>query len=392
MTDQDNDFSLNDPSRGAMDVKTDNNRGPSGTEEQSPSAGHRDGEIPYGVPEPENVSARPITAHEKRKYQEEDLENDQKRLERLSSQVLKDLHGFQLPAWLKQICTWGLTAISVVLILLLVGQVTNFLSQFNALPTWSQWIVGSLLSVVGIIIVVLVFKLVLLTLKLKKNEQINFAVIKALSEREALRGLAHAKQLEAVSRLKKHLRDFPVDKEDTFTALGVNRNSFYELTKTRKRLLNPAEEQSPDKWLDSYRAGFQLELDETAVNVYKSYAKKVALKTAISPLPILDTAIVLALSLSMVRDLMTLYNLKVGTVSAGYILFHAIGQAYIAGEIQELTESFADSLNDLVVDHMGQVASTVTKVVGAKAGEGVANGLMMYRLGRATTKLLQPTC
>jgi uncharacterized membrane protein YcjF (UPF0283 family) len=41
---------------------------------------------------------------------------------------------------------------------------------------------------------------------------------------------------------------------------------------------------------------------------------------------------------------------------------------------------------------MGQVATTVTKVVGAKAGEGVANGLMMYRLGRATTRLLQPTC
>ena len=392
MTDQDNNFSLNDPSPGALKAKADNSKGHSGTEPQSPPAAHREGEIPYGIPEPEHVSARPITAQEKRRYQEEDLENDQKRLERLSSQVLNDLHGFQLPAWLKQVCTWGLTAISVVLILLLVGQVTNFLSRFNALPTWSQWVVGALLAVVGVIIVVLVFKLFLLSVKLKKNEQINFAVIKALSEREALRGLAHARQLEAVTRLKKNLQGFPVDKEEAFMALGMNRNSFYELTKTRKRLLDPAENLSPDKWLDAFRAGFQLALDETAVNVYKSYAKKVALKTAISPLPILDTAIVLALSLSMVRDLMTLYNLKLGTMSAGYILFHAIGQAYIAGEIQELTESFADSLNDLVVDHMGQVATTVSKVVGAKAGEGVANGLMMYRLGRATTRLLQPTC
>lgn len=392
MTDQNNDLSLNDPSREAANIKPENSQDHSGAAAQNTVKGHRDGEIPYGVPEPENVSARSTTAQERRRYQLEDFENDQKRLERLSSQVLKDLHGFQLPAWLKQVCIWGLTATSVVLLLLLIGQITNFLSQYNALPTWSQWIVGSLLSLVGIIIVFLVFKLFLLTVKLKKNEQINFAVIEALNEREALRGLAQAKQLEAVNRLKKNLHDFPADKEDTFIALGMNRNTFYGLTKTRKRLLNPAEGYSPDKWLDSFRAGFQLGLDETAVSIYKSYAKKVALKTAISPLAVLDTAIVLALSLSMVRDLMTLYNLKLGAVSSGYILFRAIGQAYIAGEIQELTESFADSLNDLIVDHMGPVATKVTKVVGTKAGEGVANGLMMYRLGRATTKLLQPTC
>ena len=92
-----------------------------------------------------------------------------------------------------------------------------------------------------------------------------------------------------------------------------------------------------------------------------------------SPLPMLDTTIVLTLYLSMVRDMMTIYNLKVGTVGAGYILFHAISQAYIAGELQDLMESFADSLNDVIVDHVGQVATTITKVVGAKAGEGVAN-------------------
>ncbi|NCP01847.1 MAG: DUF697 domain-containing protein [Deltaproteobacteria bacterium] len=94
----------------------------------------------------------------------------------------------------------------------------------------------------------------------------------------------------------------------------------------------------------------------------------------------------------MVRDMMTLYNLRVSNLGTGFILFHAISQAYIAGELQDLTESFAESLNDLVVSHFGQVGSKIAKVVGSKAVEGVANGLMMYRLGRATTKLLQPTC
>lgn len=392
MTDQQNDFSLNDPSRGHKGIKADTQKGRSGPEEQVSSTGHRDGEITYGVPEPANVAFRPMAEHEKSRYKKEDLEADKKRLERLSSQVIKDLNGFQLPSWLKQTCIWGLTALAAVLILLLIGQVTTFLAQFNELHLWSQWVVGSLLSVIAIVIVFLVFKIFMLSLKLKKNDQINFKVIEALSEREALRELAHGKRLEAVDKLKKNLKDFPITKEDTFIELGMDRNSFHELTQTRKKLLNPSEELSPDKWLDLYRTGFQVALDETAVSLYKSYAKKTALKTAISPLPMLDTAIVLTLSLSMVRDMMTLYNLKVGAVSAGYILVHAISQAYIAGELQDLSDSFAESLNDVVAGHVGQVASKITTVIGAKAGEGVANGLMMYRLGRSTTKLLQPTC
>ena len=38
------------------------------------------------------------------------------------------------------------------------------------------------------------------------------------------------------------------------------------------------------------------------------------------------------------------------------------------------------------------VAGTVAKMVGSKVAEGTVNGLMIYRLGKATSKLLQPSC
>ncbi len=390
------DISLNDPSREAAGVKTqtDDKSDPEKQrkpEEQRKPEGHRQGEIPFGVPEPKDVTARPMSNREKEKYRREDFAAEQKRLERLSAQLFKELKGFQLPSWLKRTCIWGLLAVAAVLILLLVGQVTTFLSQLKTLPLWSQWLVGALLSLVALIVLVLVIKILLLSLKLKRNEQINFAVIEALSKREELRNLAYARRVEAVDKLKDYLKSFPVQKEEAFLEIGMTRDHFASLARAHKKLLDGSQPLSSDKWLDLYRAGFQLALDETAANIHKSYARRVALKTAISPLPMLDTVIVLGLSLAMVKDMMTLYNLKFGTVAAAYVLVHAIGQAYIAGELQDISESFVDSLNDTVADHVGQVASTITTAIGSKTGEGVANGIMMFRLGKATRKLLQPT-
>ena len=87
-----------------------------------------------------------------------------------------------------------------------------------------------------------------------------------------------------------------------------------------------------------------MHLDSAATSICKSYAKKVAFKTAVSPLSLLDNVIVLSLSLLMVKDLMILYNLRMNLTGSGYILLQAIGQTYIAGELQDMTESLAESI------------------------------------------------
>ena len=395
MTGQDDDFTLNDPSRGVT--------GKTLTSDESPKSftnvasirtgGHRDGEIVISVPEPEDVISRPLSESERKHYETIDTEAEKKRLTILASQITAEAQEFKLPDGLRKIYMFGLVGVASVLSLLILGQVTTALAQLRTLPVWSQWVIGILLGLVVLVILYLIVKLMQLFFRLQKNEKIDLTGIKALSEREALRELTKEKSEEAVNKLKSYLEDFPISEEVKFLGLGVTREEYDELSMVHTNLLGTRSEHgTPYKWLTVYQVSFQSVLNQIALRRVKAYATKTALKTAISPLPILDNTIVLALSLSMVRDLMTLYNLRMGAAGTGQILLRAIGQAYIAGELQDISEGLAESLGDMIGEQTGQVAGAVAKMAGSKIAEGTANGLMIYRLGKATSKLLQPSC
>ena len=392
MTDQNDDFTLNDPSRGITgNVSIVENPPKSFANVESiRTGGHRDGEVVIAVPEPEDVISRPLSESERQHYKTIDADAEQKRLAILASQITADTQEFLLPDGLRKIYMFGLVGIASVLSLLMLGQVTSALAQLSLLPVWSQWVIGTLLALVALVILYLVIKLMQLFFRLQKNEKINLTEIKALSDREALRKLAKEKSEEAVNNLKSYLENFPISEKEKLLGLGVTREEHAELLAAHTNLLEiRPEHETPNRWLAVYQASFQSVLDQIALRRAKAYAVKTALKTAISPLPLLDNTIVLALSLSMVRDMMTLYNLRMGVGGASQILLRAIGQAYIAGELQDISEGLAESLGDMIGEQTSQVAGAVAKMVGSKVAEGTANGLMIYRLGKATSKLLQ---
>jgi uncharacterized membrane protein YcjF (UPF0283 family) len=393
MTHRKDGFILNDPSRRSTERAL---KGEvpeeSPTEMPTRQSGHREGEVIIAVPEPENIKTQTLSESELQQYQQIDEKAEQKRLDALASQLLKKSGGMTIPAGLRKACMWSLSGIAAVLMLLMVGQVTSSLAQLRTLPIWSQWVVGTLLGLIVLVILCIVMKIIMLFLKLRRNEQVNLEGISVLSEREALRQLVSLQSAEAVKKLKLYIDDFPVDEKDKFLELGFNQEEFSEFKKARLKLIASAEHEDAKRWLALYKSGFQEVLDQIATRRAKAYATKTALKTAISPLALLDNVIVLALSLAMVRDMMALYNLRMNVAGASQILLRAIGQAYIAGEMQDFSEVLAESLGDMIGEQTGQLTARVGKIVGSKAGEGMANGLMIYRLGRATSKLLQASC
>lgn len=392
MTDPNNDFKLGDPSQIATG-KAKNGEAPKATTLEKPStrSSHREGEVIVAIPEPENINSRPLNREEQKKYKQHDEEADQKRLDSLATQLLNDSGGWQIPAGLRSALMWSLIVVAAVLMLLVVGQVTSTLAQLKTLPAWSQWVVSTLLLLISGIILFVVIKLVMVFLKLKKAEQINFAALQRLHERAVLRNLSKQHTEEAVTKLKSYLHDFPIDSATQFIGFGFSLEEYADLMKVRTKLLDNSKIDSNERWLKYFKANFQYPLDQIAVAHSKEYAKKAALKTAISPLPLLDNAIILTLSLSMVRDLMVLYNLRMSIAGASQILIRSIGQAYIAGEIQDISETLFESLGDMIGEQTGQFTAKGGKILGSKAGEGLANGILLYRLGKATSKLLQPT-
>ena len=391
MPDNNKDFELNNPSHAATDKAIQGETPPTFFEEDKLQvSGHREGEIKIAVPEPEILQKRVMTKEETKHYAKIDTEREQERIKALEAQVLQEWGNSYVPDWMRKMGMWILAAVAAILLLLTVGQITNFLVQLQALSTWAQWTIGILLVFVTGGILYLIIKLSLLYIKLQKNEQINLTALDALKERTALREIAQQASTKAVKKLKEYLKDYPVDSKK-FLSLGFTLKEYNQIQNAHSKLTEDGKVEDLQRWLKQYKAGFQSTLDEIAHRRVKDYAKKTALQTAISPLPILDITIVLALSLSMVRDLMILYNLKMTTAGAGKVLLQAIAQVYLAGLAQDLATNLTDSFFDLVAGHLGQTTAKMGKIVGSKVGEGVANGVMIYRLGKATTKLLQPT-
>ena len=97
-----------------------------------------------------------------------------------------------------------------------------------------------------------------------------------------------------------------------------------------------------------------------------------------------------AKQVTKVKDLMTLYNLRTSGRTTGQILVRVIAQAYLAGEMQDVSETFVGTMADGIKEHVGNIGAGLLKFVGSKIGEGVVNGLLIKRLGNATIDLLRP--
>ncbi len=354
------------------------------------TGGHREGEMAMGVPEPEIVSSRALTSREQEEVREFEEHRELERVESMARELTEKTSSFRVPRSLRRFAGLFLLVVASLIVLLLVGQVTSAIAGFEALPVWSRWVAGGLLILVGLVLVYVVVRLMVLYFRLRRNEQINLAGLQALGEREELRSCSQRISEQGVKQLVVFLREYPLKNPERLSDVGLGEEEIAHLVGARDLLLERSVDMDPRRWLEQFYADFQGVLDACANRNIVAYAKRVGFKTAISPMPLLDNAIVLTLSLAMVRDLMALYNLRGGKGASAQILIRAIAQAYLAGEFQDLNEALADSVFENIGDQVGQVIAGITKFVGSKVGEGLVNGIMVRRLGLATMLLLQP--
>ncbi len=120
-------------------------------------------------------------------------------------------------------------------------------------------------------------------------------------------------------------------------------------------------------------------LDRQAEEVIKAGARDIGVLTALSPLGLLDSLIVLARTFTMVRRLATLYGIRPGGATTVTLLRRAIRNVLVAG-IGELA-------GDAAVEAVG---ASLLSVLSAKAGQGMVNGLLAAKLGLSAMQLCRP--
>jgi putative membrane protein len=120
-------------------------------------------------------------------------------------------------------------------------------------------------------------------------------------------------------------------------------------------------------------------LDRQARRLVVRGARDIGALTALSPLGLLDSAIVLWRTLAMLRALARLYGVRPGPVATIRLLRRTLAHVLAAG-VGEL-------VSDAAVEAAG---ASLLSVISTRIGQGAVHGLLAARLGLAAVQICRP--
>ncbi|MFK5882128.1 MAG: TIGR01620 family protein [Sulfurospirillum sp.] len=121
------------------------------------------------------------------------------------------------------------------------------------------------------------------------------------------------------------------------------------------------------------------DIDKKAKQMIQNASIQGALSTAISPYSLLDMALTAWRSMLLTKDIATLYGFRPGKIATILLLKQGIFNTVFAG-IAELT---TEMTNDMT-------STSVVSKISKSAGQGIANGILLARLGYGAMKACRP--
>ena len=239
--------------------------------------------------------------------------------------------------------------------------------------------------------------------RLRRTPSVSLQAFGALDQRRRWQHLARRQVDEARAVLHAHLQEYDV----RFVRRYLADADGVRLEEARRRLVDDADDRSSAEWLEHFADRVQAPVDGVAARRVRSYALKVGLGTAASRFSILDQVIVLSACLALLKELLALYGLRPTAFQTGLLLARSVVTTYLSGvlhdvsdNVVEVAEGPGEGLADdgLVQDLLGKLGQGAGEVVGAsvlaplagRTAEGAVNAFLVYRLGSAAVRLIQP--
>ena len=120
-------------------------------------------------------------------------------------------------------------------------------------------------------------------------------------------------------------------------------------------------------------------IDQEAQRRIKVASAQAALSTAISPLAILDAAIVIWRGVRLTKEIATLYGFKPGWISTIVLLKQGAFTIFFVGAAELATE-YVNAASE----------STIVSKLSMSAGEGISNGILLARIGYGVMAACRP--
>jgi len=120
-------------------------------------------------------------------------------------------------------------------------------------------------------------------------------------------------------------------------------------------------------------------MDDDAYKAVVRGSRDIGVLTAISPLGLLDAALVLWRTLAMLRAIARAYGLPMGAIASAMLLRRSVRNMLLAGLADLMTHGAADAMG-----------AGFLRLVSARAGQGAANAMLAGRLGCEAMALVRP--
>jgi len=120
-------------------------------------------------------------------------------------------------------------------------------------------------------------------------------------------------------------------------------------------------------------------LDEKAKSLIHKASLQAAFSTAISPVPIIDMFLIIWRSLKLATDISKLYGYRTGGLTSILLLKKGLINVIFAG-VSELTLQLTNEITSASVVHK----------ISHSAGQGIANGILLSRLGYGILEACRP--
>jgi uncharacterized membrane protein YcjF (UPF0283 family) len=148
------------------------------------------------------------------------------------------------------------------------------------------------------------------------------------------------------------------------------------------------------QWIEDCERLFVEPIDNCAKRRVGSYAKRVAVKTALSPTGLIDSLIVATNSVLMVEDLCRIYHVRSSRTHAVFLLGRIVFSTFVSAKLEDQVTGVADSFFSGAISNLPETSKKLfakaSLGVLSRTAEGAANMALFYRLGTATILKLRP--
>jgi len=276
-----------------------------------------------------------------------------------------------------------ITAIAVLIValigLLVISELIQIVTAIRTAPTVLRFSAYGLMILAGSSIVWALGQLLILWYSLPRMLQVRLADLTADRGLQA-QSEAHKEQLT------RFVKQYPVNTTGSTTLSTVfTTEQLAYLRQTQRRLSNDALSPGTRGWLQDYLQHFQGTLDTVARGLILRTARNVAWKTAASPYPILDFAIVMYSQFNLFRQLCIVYQLRLSTaqliISVGRIFMMSF-LAKTLNQVEDLTDQLLDNGHDAINALAGRLL--------AKSAVAYFNYRQSQRMGMRFMEQIQP--